>query len=210
MDKNEKQFRKMMLSCRDEGKESFIVEGYATTFDDPYLMAEGETWRMYEKVDSRAFDKCEKNDVIFQFDHEGRVFARVSNNTLSLSIDKHGLKVTADLGGTEEGRKLYSDIKGGYITRMSFCFTVRGESEESAKEENMRTFTRTITDISRLYDVSAVSIPANDGTEINARSVTEEIQKRIKSEVEAKEKQEAKENENKERERLALAISFEL
>lgn len=206
MNKNEKQYRKMSLECRaKDDAESYIVEGYATTFDEPYLMAEGENWRLFEKVDKNAFDKCDQSDVIFQFDHEGRVFARVSNNTLALSVDDHGLKITADLGGTEEGRKLYNDIKGGYITKMSFGFMVRGTTEEKNKETDSTVYTRTITDISRLFDVSAVSIPANDGTEINSRKESEEIENRIKQEVE-----EMKNKENEERQRLALEFSFDL
>ena len=112
------------------------------------------------------------SDVIMQYNHEGRVFARTRNNTLELRVDEHGLFVSADLGGTEIGRNLYEEIKGGYTDRMSFGFTVsKDERTEARDDENkVRTITRTITGIKKLWDVSAVSIPANDGTEISARS----------------------------------------
>ena len=106
------------------------------------------------------------DDVIMQYDHEGRVFARLSNNTLKLDVDEHGLKVTAYLGGTELGRNLYEEIKGGYTNKMSFGFTV---TDDEVKADG-KDYLRTIKSIGKLYDVSAVSIPANDYTEISARS----------------------------------------
>ena len=185
-----RQFRTMpVMECRaageDGGEESFIVEGYAATFGEPYLMGETEDYRFMEQIDRRAFDSCEMKDVIFQYDHEGPVFARKSNGTLEVSVDDHGLKVRADLGGTEDGRKLYRMIKGCYVNQMSFAFTVSGDEELRSKDSDGKTvFTRTITGIRRLYDVSAVSIPANDGTEISARSYFDGLIEREKKEAE--------------------------
>lgn len=154
-----------------------IVEGYATTFDEPYELAQWDDWDGYrvhfiEQVDAHAFDDCDMKDVIMQYNHEGRVFARSRNNTLELRVDEHGLFIKADLGHTEIGRQLYEEINGGYTDRMSFGFTVKSDerSEKKDNENKTRTITRTITGISKLWDVSAVSIPANDGTEISARS----------------------------------------
>lgn len=149
-----------------------IVEGYATTFNDPYLLYECGDYRVLEQVDKRAFDECDMSDVIMQYDHQGRVFARLSNGTLQLDADDRGLHIRANLGGTEIGRQLYDEIRGGYTNKMSFGFRV-AEDERLIKEDNMSgitTVTRTITKIGKLYDVSAVSLPANDGTEISARS----------------------------------------
>lgn len=154
-----------------------IVEGYATTFDEPYELAQWDDWDGYrvhfiEQVDAHAFDDCDMKDVIMQYNHEGRVFARSRNNTLELRVDEHGLLIKADLGHTEIGRQLYEEINGGYTDRMSFGFTVKEDQRTETKdnENKTRTITRTITGISKLWDVSAVSIPANDGTEISARS----------------------------------------
>ena len=75
-------------------------------------------------------------------------------------------------GFTEEGRKLYEEIKGGYITKMSFGFAVEEDKREETynTETGITTVLRTITKIKKLYDVSAVSLPANDATEISARN----------------------------------------
>lgn len=151
--------------------ESRIVEGYATTFDQPYeLWRDGSDYIFLEQVDRGAFDKTDMSDVIMQYDHEGRVFARTNNGTLTLAADDHGLHIRADLGGTEIGRQLYEEIKGGYTDKMSFGFTVDAEEHLITEEAGVVTILRTIKSIGKLYDVSAVSLPANNATEISARS----------------------------------------
>lgn len=151
---------------REEQSEepSYRIEGYATTFDDPYKMYSFDGVDYFERVDSKAFDDADMSDVILQYDHQGRVYARQSNGTLKLSADAHGLKVEADLSSTEESRKLYEDVKAGLLKDMSFAFTV---AEDAYAAD---THTRTILRIEKLYDVSVVSIPANPGTEVSART----------------------------------------
>lgn len=160
------------LSANDNEK---IVEGYATTFNDPYTLYSFEDYEVREQVDAHAFDEADLGDVIMQYDHQGRVFARTSNETLRLSVDDHGLKIRADLGGTEIGRQLYEEIKGGYTSKMSFGFTVKADERLITEEDNKTTVLRTITKIGKLYDVSAVSLPANDATSISARSYGEGV-----------------------------------
>jgi HK97 family phage prohead protease len=123
-----------------------------------------------------------------QYDHEGRVFARTGNGTLRLDSDEHGLKVTADLGGTEIGRQLYEEIAGGYTNKMSFGFTVTGEEKTRSKgDDGHVTILRTITKIGKLYDVSAVSLPANDATEISSRTIGDGLIAEAMKEVQAEE-----------------------
>ena len=117
-----------------------------------------------------------------QYDHEGRVFARNKNGTMALQTDAVGLKVTADLSGTEIGRQLYQEIKGGYTDKMSFSFVVEEDKRETSVEGETETITRTITKISKLYDVSAVSLPANDMTSISARRFSDGVIGEIKAE----------------------------
>ena len=161
----------------------YYVEGYATTFDKPYLLYEFEDGtKFYERIDAHALDDADMSDVIMQYDHEGRVFARESNNTLILIPDHKGLLIAADLGKTDLARGLYQDIEAGMITKMSWAFTVSEESYDRA------TRTRTILKIKKVYDVSAVSIPANGDTEIAARnfasrSYESEKQERLKRRI---------------------------
>lgn len=166
-------YREMELRALDDtytGGE-YIVEGYATTFNQPYTLYTETGWTLREQVAPEAFDDADMTDVIMQYDHEGRVFARKSNGTLELTADEHGLKVRANLGGTETGRQLYEEIKGGYTTKMSFGFTVDKDTFEQTEDEAGNVdILRTITGIKKLYDVSAVSLPANDATIISARA----------------------------------------
>lgn len=179
----------------DAAEPTYRVIGYATTYSEPYTLYADEDIEIREQVAPNAFDKADMSDVIMQYNHEGRVFARTRNNTLSLESDEHGLLINADLGGTEIGRQLYEEIQGGYTDRMSFGFTVDEDEVNETREKGKRTvYLRTITRIGKLYDVSAVSIPANDGTEISARSLIDGLIEKDKAErlVEAENERRAK------------------
>ena len=165
-----------------------IVEGYATTFNQPYRLMGDDKMTVNEQVDRDAFRETDMSDVIMQYDHEGRVFARIANGTLKLEEDDHGLKITANLGGTEIGRQLFEEIQGGYTNKMSFGFTVTGEKRERTKNaEGHVTILRTITKIGKLYDVSAVSLPANDATEISSRTISDGLIAEAQEEIRAEE-----------------------
>ena len=185
---------------RSEESGEKTVEGYATVFDQPYELYrwvyDGTIYIVNEQVDSKAFEGCNMSDVIMQYNHEGRVFARTSNGTLEVAPDGTGLHIRAQLGGTALGCQVYEEIDGGYTTKMSFGFTVgadrRDRTEERDEETGVTTITvlRTITRISKLYDVSAVSLPANDATSISARSFVDGVIEELKQERLAAEKRE--------------------
>lgn len=172
--KNNREYRDMILTVvadqdgpDEERDEKKTVAGYASTFNEPYVLYEDEDLIYREQVDRSAFDETDMSDVIMQYNHEGRVFARITNNTLRVSPDDKGLFIEADLGGTELGRQLFNEIRGGYTDKMSFGFIVSADEELRTKDEDGRVdILRTITGISKLFDVSAVSIPANNGTSI--------------------------------------------
>ena len=150
------------------------MEGYAVRFDSPTVLFEYGGTEYKEQIDRHAFDGALMEDVIFNYNHGGKVLARTRNDTLWLTVDDTGVFVRARLDGTEEGRKLYEEIAGGYIDRMSFAFTVR---EEGYDEENRLW---TIYKVKRLYDVSAVDIPAYDDTSIAARRAAVEDSQRAR------------------------------
>ena len=205
-----REYRDMAALSRIEG-DGKIVEGYATTFNEPYVLfrdaMNGVTYIFREQVDPNAFDNTDMTDVIMQYNHEGRVFARTNNGTLGLNADDHGLHIRADLGGTEIGRQLYEEIEGGYTDKMSFGFRVgkdKTEQTEERDENGMITVNilRTILEISKLYDVSAVSIPANDATSISARNFCDGVIEEIKGEILARE--------NRERQKQKIRILMEV
>jgi HK97 family phage prohead protease len=160
--------RRFEVQCRAqsiEGTEQteLWVEGYAARFNSPTVLFEMDGVEYREQICEGAFDGAKTDDVIMNYNHSGKVVARTRNHTLQLSVDHYGLYIRARLDGTEEGRTLYGEIAGGYIDRMSFQFSIREESYDSANHQfNVR-------GIKRLYDVSAVDIPAYDDTYIEAR-----------------------------------------
>lgn len=158
------------------------VRGYATTFDTPYVLYEDNEVIIKEVIRKNAFDNTDMADVIMQYNHEGRVFARNKNNTLTLFVDSIGLGMQADLDGTDIGRQLKQEIRGGYTDKMSMGFA--GVTDNWVIEETgaKRIETREIIGIRKLYDVSAVSIPANDYTSISVRNLTNGVLERLKAE----------------------------
>ena len=160
--KENREYRSIELRVKED--EEFIVEGYATTFDDPYEMY--EDWdgnKYYESISRDALKDADMSDVLFLYNHEGRVFARQKNGTLEVKGDDKGIFVRADLSSTKASREMYEDIKSGLVTQMSWAFTVKEDSYDR------ETHTRNILSVKKVYDVSAVSVPANPSTSISAR-----------------------------------------
>jgi len=168
-----REYRSMELrAAQTEGEEkSFVVEGYATTFGDTYELYRDGNYIVKETVDRDAFKNTDMSDVVFQINHEGRVFARTRNGSVQLDIDEHGLHHRTNLGLTSSSRSVFEDIDAGLYDRMSFAFTV---TKDSYAEEELETgdviLTRTILEVGKLYDISAVDFPANPYTDISARS----------------------------------------
>lgn len=150
----------------------FYVEGFATTFNDPYLLWEDGGYKFFEQVDRNAFDNADMTDVIFQHNHEGKCFARTKMRTgtaptLILEPQESGLFIAADLGMIAEGREEYRAITGGLVYQMSFAFTV---AEDEIIELGDGEYLRTIKAIKKVYDVSSVDMPANPNTSIDTQT----------------------------------------
>lgn len=152
------------LVPREGEADAYKVRGTAVVFDTPACLFEVDGVKYYEVIDRHALDACDLSDVIMNYNHSGKVVARLRNKTLLLHITEWGLELEADLSGTAAGRELYEEIDGGYVDKMSFSFLVQAAEYDSAAH------TRTITKIRKLYDVSAVDIPAYEETSLSARS----------------------------------------
>ena len=112
MSKTEEKKRKEVI-CRsfeiqtreadiEEGKKELWVEGYAVRFNSPTVLFEYDGVEYKEMIDARAFDDCNMSDVIFNYNHSGKVMARTRNNTLQLEVREDGLFIRARLDGTED------------------------------------------------------------------------------------------------------------
>lgn len=172
--KHDREYRAMSLLQPSAGTEKrlqsdFYVEGFATTFNKPYVLWEFEGVKYMEEIDRHALDDADLSDIIMQYDHHGKVLARNKmgggkSPTLIAEPQESGFFIAADLSLNDEAKRLYQDIAAGLIYQMSWAFTV---AEDSYDRD---THTRTILRVKKVYDVSAVSIPANPNTDISARS----------------------------------------
>ena len=162
--KSDREYRNLgTFETKSEEGSEFIVRGYASTFE-PYLMFEDDGIQYFERIAPTAFEDADMSDVVFLRDHTGRVLARTKNGALNLTTDTHGLLSVTDLGLTSASKEMFEDIRTGNYSQMSFSFVVARGGEHF--EEEARKVTRVIDRIEKLYDVSAVSFPANPGTDI--------------------------------------------
>lgn len=170
----ERQYRTLPFSTppQEEKKNKFdsdcYVEGYATTFERYVLFDDGEGNVVYEEFMPDCFRECDMSDIIFQFDHAGKVYARLSNNTLTVEPDERGLFICADLSKTSAAREMYEDIQSGNVNKMSWGFLPDNRTLEIVDVPDGIIIRHH--KIKKIYDVSAVSIPANNDTEIQARN----------------------------------------
>ena len=152
-----REYRSMELRIGEE--DSYIVEGYASTFE-PYKMMERDGVDYYERIAPDAFEGADLSDVVFRIDHIGRVYARTSAGSLTVWTDEHGLANRTDLSRTQKAMEIFDDIKAGNYPQMSFCFTVADQHFDKA------THTRVIDKIAKVFDVSPCAFVANPTTEL--------------------------------------------
>lgn len=158
---------------------SYYVEGYAAKYE-PYVLYEDADGPIYEEFKRGCFANTNMDDVIMQFDHSGKVFARNSSGTLIVEPDDIGLFMAADLSKSEAARNMYEEIANRLITKMSWGF-IPGEYHY---DEARRTIVHT--SIKKIFDVSAVSLPANDNTNIQARSFVDGVIDEMAKEIRAR------------------------
>ena len=165
--KNERQIRSLQIFTQAPQTKridsNYYVEGYAARYE-PYILFEDDNGPIYERFEPGCFESCDMSDVIYQLNHQGTVMARQSNGSLIVEPNETGLFVAADLGRTEAARHHYEEIAAGMITKMSWGFFIG----ECVYDTDTRTLVHK--KVKKIFDVSGVSIPANQNTEINARS----------------------------------------
>ena len=124
---------------------------------------------MKEVIDRNAFDNADMNDIVMKYNHEDSFLpmARTRGGSLQFNVDDHGLKIRAKLPDTTTNKDIFTLIKEGVLSKMSFAFTVANE------EYDYETDTRKILAFDKIYDVSVVDVPAYESTEIYARSKEE-------------------------------------
>lgn len=171
-----RQFRNMQtLETKNENEKKYLVKGYAMKYN-PYLLYEDEDGEVFEEFRKEAFKDTDMSDVILLYDHQGKVYARNTNDTLKVGFDDVGMWIEADLSSNERTKSLYEDIQSGLITKMSWSF----KTGEYHFDKQSRTIVHDT--VKKVYDVSAVGIPANNDTNINARKFVDGVIDKFKAE----------------------------
>lgn len=163
--------------------ESRNVQGIAVVFNK-----EADLGWFTEEIDPHALDRADLTDVVLNFNHDDSLLlAGTRNGSLTLEVRDDGLFQSADIIDTTQGEDVLKLIRSGLIDKMSFAFTIADDGERwetrNGKEH------RTITDISRLYDVSLVTFPAYPQTSAWARSNSDELAERHKALMEKRAEQ---------------------
>lgn len=140
------------------------VSGYAAVFDQETDIA----GLFREKIARGAFvDAIGRDDVVFLINHDGLPLARTRSGTLTLREDDHGLYMETVLDAEDpDVRSIVGKMKRGDLDKMSFAFWPDVQEWDDSGEIPLRTVKK-----ASLYDVSIVTTPAYDGTEIALRSL---------------------------------------
>lgn len=140
------------------------VEGYAAVFNEDADIA----GMFIERIMPGAFKNAiGRDDVVFLINHAGLPLARTRSGTLKLSEDDHGLKVDTSLDGADpDVMTIVPKMKRGDLDKMSFAFFATRQEWDETGEIPVR-----IIHEADLFDVSIVTMPAYDGTEIGLRSL---------------------------------------
>jgi hypothetical protein len=170
MEITEKKIRFFGAELRAAETEDMSVEGYALKFDKAAFIG-GKQWGWNEQISRTALDGAKLDDVVFNYNHSlDSILARTINNSLQLTVDGVGLRVTAKVIDTAAGRDVFKMIKEGLINRMSFAAEIRKSLWTLTEDGSDTPDSRVITEFGRFYDVSAVPFPAYDDTAITARN----------------------------------------
>lgn len=134
-----------------------------------------------EIIDRGALGTTDLKDVRFLINHNTDMIplARSRNNnansTMQMSVDENGMEIRVDLDteNNAEAKSLYSAVERGDITGMSFMFTVDKDTWADKESEHP---TRTINQIGKVFEVSAVTFPAYEQTSISARGLSDALE----------------------------------
>lgn len=138
------------------------VEGYAAVFNE-----DADIGGMFiERIERGAFTEAiGRDDVVFLINHDGLPLARTRSGTLELSEDDHGLKIRTRLDPSDpDVARIVGKMRRGDLDKMSFAFWPEVQEWDDAQEPPVRTIKQ-----ASLHDVSIVTTPAYDGTEIGLR-----------------------------------------
>ncbi|WP_323713009.1 HK97 family phage prohead protease [Mammaliicoccus sciuri] len=185
---NNKEIR-AMETIKAVDDEQMIVEGYALRFNT----LSNDLGGFVEEISPEALKEADLSDVRCLIDHDSsKVLGRTTSETLELKIDEEGLYFRTQLPNTTYAKDLYENIRLGNINQCSFGFILDENGDEFEKRED-GLFKRTLRKIKSLFDVSIVTYPAYNDTDVAPalRSI-EQIKKQEVADIKAKQQEEVR------------------
>lgn len=163
-DRKARQMRSMATEFRakdTDGKK--YIEGYFSTFSGVYELWPGAT----ESIDPHAFDDALGDDIRALIDHETRlVLGRNKAGTLELRVDTHGLWGRIEINEADsDAMNLYARVQRGDVSQCSFGFDILSENTDFREDGSVHWTIEKV----KLYEVSCVTFPAYEDTNIAAR-----------------------------------------
>ncbi|MEP9852114.1 HK97 family phage prohead protease [Staphylococcus aureus] len=142
--------------------EKMIVEGYALRFNT----LSNDLGGFVETISPQALKDADLSDVRCLIDHDSsKVLGRTTSDTLELNVDEEGLYFRTQLPNTTYAKDLYENIRLGNINQCSFGFILDEDGDTFEKRED-GLFKRTLRKIKSLFDVSVVTYPAYNDTDV--------------------------------------------
>ena len=183
---NNKEIR-AMETIKAVDDEKMIVEGYALRFNT----LSNDLGGFVETISPEALKEADLSDVRCLIDHDSsKVLGRTTSETLELKVDDEGLYFRTQLPNTTYAKDLYENIRLGNINQCSFGFILDENGDEFEKRED-GLFKRTLRKIKSLFDVSIVTYPAYNDTQVAPalRSI-EQIKEQELADIKAKQQEE--------------------
>jgi len=176
MDKVKKELRRIKTKVElrsaegEEGQQ--VLEGYALKFNrDSEVL--GRYIQFIERIDSHALDKADLSNVVCLFNHDenqvlGRNTVESGKGSLSLTVDNIGLRFQVRPTNTSYARDLIENVDAKVVNQCSFAFSLSDDedADEIEYDEDNGLYKRLIRNIGKIYDVSIVTNPAYDDTEV--------------------------------------------
>ena len=185
---NNKEIR-AMETIKAVDDEKMIVEGYALRFNT----LSNDLGGFVETISPEALKEADLSDVRCLIDHDSsKVLGRTTSETLELKVDDEGLYFRTQLPNTTYAKDLYENIRLGNINQCSFGFILDENGDEFEKRED-GLFKRTLRKIKSLFDVSIVTYPAYNDTQVAPalRSI-EQIKEQELADIKAKQQEEVR------------------
>lgn len=171
------------IRSNEDDMESRTIEGYALKFNTLSQPLYGNYF--VETLDSRCLDNTDMSNVVATFNHDESKLLGRSGVNLTLTKDDVGLRFKIDLPNTTLANDVLEEVRTGILSQCSFAFTMPADDTAdvwSKSNENDVDYKRTILEIDKLYDVSVVTTPAYNDTNVSVGSRSKDAVNKLKNE----------------------------